>query len=132
MPGDYQRDEKSVFNMSINILERLARQIDGIDELIFMGDYNSAYRLIRIMKSNIKAIIKNKDDIKEIDKIIIEIGNKVDEYNQVRLRTMRQSVADTLFHKIISFKETLTGIMQERNMYLAKSGDARFAALNRG
>ncbi len=115
--------------MSLDILLRLSKQIDAVDNFLFDGDYNAAYRAARLLKSNINPKIKKKGDVSDVNKQIKDISEKISQYNGNTMAMARNKLKHELFYLISEFKERMLKIMQENDMYFASKEDAAHAIL---
>ena len=125
----YGESDKNVFNMDLANLEYLLNQIKLINAYLFQGDYNSAYRQIRILKTSLSPEI-NKKNVKEtIEKLITTISEDLTKYQGRNLPQEKKKLGDELFHGLDKLMGILLGVMSDKDMLGTKKEDAAHAML---
>lgn len=123
-----EEGEKSKFNMALANLERLDSFITTINIFLFEGNYNSAYRAIRLFKGNLNPHIQEKDK-KKIDILIMQISGILEKYNSKTFNFFKERLSTELFHTIVLLEENLIQVMQDDEMFMPRKDDAAHVML---
>ena len=116
--------EKAAFNTGFGEIDRINMLINEFNLFLFYGEYNGAWRKIRILKNILQGYIDKGKRTEECEELVQKIGNKISIYNQ---KNHTPKIRDDLFSLYSELFVILNKIKDENGLGIPKKGDPRLA-----